>query len=143
MRHTLPDQPTISDLILEAEGRLAMGLHPERARRDAELLLVHIVQQANPEHNRATLIAHGNEALFHRARTRYGELVARRLAGEPIQYITGECEFFGLPFKVTCDVLIPRPETEHLVEKAIELAGRFNRPRIVDVGTGSGAIVVA
>jgi release factor glutamine methyltransferase len=52
-------------------------------------------------------------------------------------------EFYGLPFRVTPDVLIPRPETEHLVEKVIELAARFEQPRIVDVGTGSGAIAVA
>ena len=62
---------------------------------------------------------------------------------EPIQYITGECEFYGLPLKVTRDVLVPRPETEHLVEKVIELAQCFAAPRIVDIGTGSGAIAVA
>jgi release factor glutamine methyltransferase len=70
-------------------------------------------------------------------------LVQRRLAGEPIQYITGETEFYGLPFHVAADVLIPRPETEHLVEKVIELAASLQSPRIVDVGTGSGAIAVA
>jgi release factor glutamine methyltransferase len=143
MRRTLPDQPTISEVILEAETRLAAGFHPERARRDAELLLLHIVQQANPEHNRATLFANGNKALFPRAQSRFSELIARRLTGEPIQYILGGCEFYGLPFKVTRDVLIPRPETEHLVENVIEVAKRFVRPRIVDVGTGSGAIAVA
>lgn len=63
--------------------------------------------------------------------------------GEPIQYIAGEAEFYGLPFRVTCDVLIPRPETEHLVETALRLASDFANPRIVDVGTGSGAIAVA
>ena len=70
-------------------------------------------------------------------------MIERRLAGEPIQYITGEAEFYGLPFHVNRDVLIPRPETEHLVEKAMALAAEFARPRIVDVGTGSGAIAVA
>ncbi len=73
----------------------------------------------------------------------FRDLIERRLAGEPIQYITGEAEFYGLPFHVNRDVLIPRPETEHLVEKAIALAAEFARPRIVDVGTGSGAIAVA
>jgi release factor glutamine methyltransferase len=106
-------------------------------------LLLHLVQQHSPERNRAWLIANWNKALFPRMNTRYSELVIRRIAGEPIQYITGECEFYGLPFKVTRDVLIPRPETEHLVEKTLELAERFDRPRIVDVGTGSGAIAVA
>jgi release factor glutamine methyltransferase len=70
-------------------------------------------------------------------------LIERRRAGEPIQYITGECEFYGLPFRVTPDVLIPRPETEHLVEKVLALAANFPNPRIVDVGTGSGAIAIA
>src|SRR5579863_2887316 len=143
MRHTLPDQPTISELILEAESRLAMGFHPDRARRDAETLLLHLVQQHDPERNRAWLIANWNHLLLSRVGARLSELVARRVAGEPIQYLTGDCEFCGLPFKVTREVLIPRPETEHLVEKALELAARFDRPRIVDVGTGSGAIAVA
>lgn len=77
----------------------------------------------------------------HRAEHR--AFIQRRHAGEPIQYITGETEFFGLPFHVTRDVLIPRPETEHLVERAIALAHLFPAPRILDVGTGSGAIAVA
>jgi release factor glutamine methyltransferase len=74
---------------------------------------------------------------------RFASLLDRRHRGEPIQYITGEAEFFGLPLKVTPDVLIPRPETEHLVEKAITLARLQVRPRIVDLCTGSGAIAVA
>ncbi len=64
------------------------------------------------------------------------------MSGEPIQYITGEAEFYGLPFRVTPEVLIPRPETEHLVEKVIELAANYPEPRIVDIGTGSGIIAV-
>jgi release factor glutamine methyltransferase len=74
---------------------------------------------------------------------RYAHFVERRQNGEPIQYICETAEFYGLIFRVTPDVLIPRPETEHLVEKVIELAARFDQPRIVDVGTGSGAIAVA
>ena len=60
-----------------------------------------------------------------------------------MQYITGVQEFFGLLFEVSPDVLIPRPETEHLVEAVLERFGRDEKPRIVDVGTGSGAIAVA
>lgn len=70
-------------------------------------------------------------------------LVARRAAGEPVAYLTGEKEFMGLKFKVTPAVLIPRPETELLVEKAIGLVKDIPAPVIVDVGTGSGAIVVS
>jgi len=88
-------------------------------------------------------MAHSDAEFGADYRKPYDELLQRRRVGEPIQYITGETEFYGLPFRVTPDVLIPRPETEHLVEQALALAARFEHPRIVDVGTGSGAIAVA
>jgi release factor glutamine methyltransferase len=88
-------------------------------------------------------MAHWEEELPDQRASNYMELIERRYKGEPIQYITGEAEFYGLPFRVTPDVLIPRPETEHLVEKVLGLASTLNAPRIVDVGTGSGAIAVA
>jgi len=101
--------------------------------------LLHLVGK-----DRAWLIAHGHEEFGGCHAIRYAAMIERRLAGEPIQYITGECEFFGLPFHVTPAVLIPRPETEHLVEQAILMArGIGPRVRIVDLGTGSGAIAVA
>jgi release factor glutamine methyltransferase len=130
--------PTASDLVVEGSARLAMGHHPERARLDVETLLLHVVEK-----NKAWLLAHGDEELPVAKIIRYREHLEQRYRGEPIQYITGAAEFFGLPFHVTCDVLIPRPETEHLVEKAIALAAALPAPRIVDVGTGSGAIAVA
>jgi release factor glutamine methyltransferase len=120
------------------EFALKDGPHPERARRDADVLLMHTRKKS-----RAWLMAHGDELLSDELFLSYTELLERRRRGEPIQYITGETEFYGLPFRVTPEVLIPRPETEHLVEKVIELAARFEQPRIVDVGTGSGAIAVA
>jgi release factor glutamine methyltransferase len=104
---------------------------------------LHILQQHSPQHDRAWLISNWNQSLLSGTQKLFSELVAHRVAGEPIQYITGETEFYGLPFRVTPDVLIPRPETEHLVEKVIELAAHFEQPRIVDVGTGSGAIAVS
>jgi release factor glutamine methyltransferase len=120
------------------EFALKDGPHPERARRDADVLLMHTLKKS-----RAWLMAHGDELLSDELFLSYTELLERRRRGEPIQYITGETEFYGLSFRVTPEVLIPRPETEHLVEKVIELAARFEQPRIVDVGTGSGAIAVA
>jgi len=72
--------------------------------------------------SRAWLITHDDELLSDDLSMSYTELLERRSKGEPVQYITGEAEFYGLPFLVTPDVLIPRPETEHLVEKVIELA---------------------
>lgn len=79
------------------------------------------------------------------ARERFAALVQRRSRSEPLQYLTGEQEFYGLRFRVTPDVLIPRPETEILVEQAVSLASwRWRRPvRFADVGTGSGCIAVA
>jgi release factor glutamine methyltransferase len=137
------DQPTIRTLLAEGEGLLAQGPHPERARRDAETLLLHALRADAPETNLAWLIAHGVDTLSTHTTASFRAWVERRCAGEPIQYITGEAEFYRLSFKVTRDVLIPRPETEHLVEKVIELARGFERQRIIDVGTGSGAIAVS
>jgi release factor glutamine methyltransferase len=128
----------LSSFVLHGTARLNLGPHPERARADAELLLLHLLGK-----DKAWLMAHLEEELAGNTAARYIELLERRSKGEPVQYITGETEFYGLPFRVTPDVLIPRPETEHLVEKVVELAPRFHQPRIVDVGTGSGAIAVA
>ncbi len=133
----------VRTLIAEAGSLLAAGPHPERARRDAEALLLHVLRQNAPGTNLAWLIAHEEEALPPDTAAALRALVKRRLAGEPMQYITSEAEFYGLTFRVNRDVLIPRPETEHLVEKTIALAAGFKQVRIVDVGTGSGAIAVA
>ncbi len=137
------DRSRIRSLRTEAEHALAHGPHPERARLDAEQILLHILGRRDPERNRAWLLTHANDPTSRDARTEFDVLLRRRLTGEPIQYITGETEFYGLPFCVTPEVLIPRPETEHLVEKALELAAKYAEPRIVDVGTGSGIIAVA
>jgi release factor glutamine methyltransferase len=129
---------TLASWVEDGERRLRASPHPERARRDAETLLLHLIQR-----DRAFLIAHADEILSAEGVVLYYALIERRLAGEPIQYITGETEFYGLPFRVDHSVLIPRPETEHLVEKALSLAANFPHPRIADIGTGSGAIAVA
>ena len=129
---------TVREWLRRGEQQLGAGPHADRARRDTETLLLHLVGK-----NRAWLMAHLDEDFAGCAAIRFASLLDRRLRGEPIQYITGETEFFGLPFKVTPDVLIPRPETEHLVEKAIELARLQAAPRIVDLCTGSGAIAIA
>jgi release factor glutamine methyltransferase len=121
-----------------AAARLGDSPHPERARRDAEMLLLHLTGK-----NRAWLLAHGDEEFGGCTAVRYASLVERRMAGEPIQHITGDVEFYGLPFRITPDVLIPRPETEHLVETAIQIVQGWEAARIVDVGTGSGAIAIA
>ena len=138
-----PDSATLRVLLAEAQRALAAGPHAERARLDAEALLLQVLAASDAAKNRAWLLAHDDFSLPPEAAGGYRDLIRRRLAGEPIQYITGEAEFYGLPFHVTRDVLIPRPETEHLVEKSITLAARFSAPRILDIGAGSGAIAVA
>lgn len=129
---------TLDEWLRKGTAQLAAGPHPDRARRDAEALLLHHIGR-----NRAWLLAHGNEEFGGCTAIGYAALLDRRQRGEPIQYITGETEFYGLPFKVSPAVLIPRPETEHSVETILALCRGIERPRIVDVGTGSGAIAVA
>ena len=118
--------------------RLHLGPHRDRARRDAETLMLRVLGK-----NRAWMLAHMDDELGYECAEQFIALLERRFAGEPMQYIFGEAEFYRLPFRVTADVLIPRPETEHVVEKVLELSAKFSNPRIVDVGTGSGAIAVA
>jgi release factor glutamine methyltransferase len=107
----------------------------------AELLLMHVLRC-----DRGYLYSHPDQPLDPQAADRYFHLIAERATGKPTQYITGHQEFWGLDFVVTPDVLIPRPETEHLVEVALELARGVEGGeawRIVDVGTGSGCIALA
>ncbi len=104
-------------------------------RLTAEVLLTHALQR-----DRAYLYAHSDEELTELAWIHYGRYLHERLKGKPTQYITGRQEFYGRDFRVTRDVLIPRPETEHLVEAAI--ARIQPGDVVVDVGTGSGAIAI-
>lgn len=107
----------------------------------AELLLMHVMGR-----DRTWLYAHPEAPLDAEDARRYFELVTKRAAGTPTQYLTGKQEFWGLEFEVTPAVLIPRPETEHIIEVAVERLGkeRANASvRIADVGTGSGCIAVA
>lgn len=107
----------------------------------AELLLIHTLGR-----DRTWLYTHPEQPLDSATLQKYFALVARRAAGEPTQYIIGKQEFWGLEFEVTPAVLIPRPETEHIIEVAVERLGAARRNaelRVADVGTGSGCIAVA
>ncbi|MCA1618658.1 MAG: peptide chain release factor N(5)-glutamine methyltransferase [Acidobacteria bacterium] len=106
-------------------------------RREAGTLLSHATGRDS-----AFLITHADEALTPAEGAALRDAVARRAAGEPFQYIAGRQEFYGLDFVVTPDVLIPRPETELLVETALELLDGSDAPFVCDVGTGSGCIAV-
>ena len=109
-------------------------------RLDAQLLLGHLLQRG-----RAWLIAHDDAALAPALAAAYRDACQRRAAGEPLAYIVGEREFHGLLLQVTPDVLVPRPDTELLVDWALELLPSLATPmpRVLDLGTGSGAIALA
>jgi len=107
-------------------------------RMNAEVLLMFVLGV-----HRAYLYAHPERELTPEEEARYDEALAQRATGMPSQYIIGHQEFWGLDFVVSPAVLIPRPETEHLVETVLELACDLPRPKIVDVGTGSGCIALA
>ena len=107
-------------------------------RMNAEVLLMFVLGVG-----RAYLHAHPECELTPEEGARYDEILARRATGMPSQYITGHQEFWGLDFVVSPAVLIPRPETEHLVEAVLELARGVPSPRVVDVGTGSGCVALA
>jgi release factor glutamine methyltransferase len=105
---------------------------------EARILLTHVLGWRRTE-----LITRGDEALDAASVARFRALEARRLHGEPIAQLVGSREFFGLDFEVTPDVLIPRPETELLVETALVALEGIDAPCVLDLGTGSGAIAVA
>jgi release factor glutamine methyltransferase len=118
-------------------ARMRLAGVSQNPRLDAEVLLAHVLQWP-----RSRLFAHPGHLLSSEQADRFEQFLIRRLAAEPLQYILGVQEFFGLPFAVSPDVLIPRPETEHLVEAVLERFGREAHPHIADVGTGSGIIAV-
>jgi len=107
-------------------------------RLDAEVLLAHV--RGCP---RIALYTAFDTPVDEATRGRFRELVKRRSEGEPVAYLVGSREFFSLPFKVTPAVLVPRPETEGLVVRVLDICRPQAAPRIIDVGTGSGAIAIA
>jgi release factor glutamine methyltransferase len=125
---------SIGEALREASRRLERAGVAD-ARREAGSLLSHVIEK-----DRTFLISHGDEGLLDDAWQRFEELITRRAKGEPAQYITGVQDFYGRSFRVTPDVLIPRPETELLIEAALPLMNTGST--ICDVGTGSGCIAV-
>ena len=111
------------------------------ARVDAQMLLLHLMQQ--PAHARAWLITHDTDILSAEQQQRWSELCAQRQQGAPVAYLTGHKEFYGLDLAVDARVLDPRPDTETLVDWALELMPEGAATRVVDLGTGSGAIALA
>lgn len=130
-------QATVAQALAAAR---ALGL----ARLDAQQLLAHLLQRP-----RAWLLAHDDAPLTGAQWLAYQALIERRAAGEPFAYLVGQREFHGLELRVTPAVLVPRPDTETLVDWALALLaatgplGPVSAPRVVDLGTGSGAIALA
>ena len=128
--------PTIAESMLLGTRRLTGT--SDSPRLDAELLLA-----ATLGLSRALLLARGERALSAVETERYGAQLARRAAGEPVAYLTGAREFYSLRFEVDARVLVPRPETELLVERALQCGAPADALDVLDLGTGSGAIAIA
>lgn len=127
--------------LAEAINRAAAGLSDRgipNARLDAELLLRHVLGR-----DRAWILTHIQDALDGEHEAIFDSLISRRANREPLQYITGTQEFWGLDFIVTPDVLIPRPETELIIESSLQAMAGTPSPLIVDLCTGSGCIAVS
>lgn len=132
----MTDPQTIANILAATAGRLAAV--SESPRLDAELLVARAIDMP-----RAYLFAHPEDVLDAGARARLEDTLRRRIAGEPMAYISGVREFWSLELMVTPATLVPRPETELLVELALRELPRRSNARVLDLGTGSGAIAVA
>lgn len=126
----------IHELLHMATARFESAGVPN-PRVDAEWLLTHCLNC-----RRSDLLLNGEQVVSDTAYQHYDAMTVRRCAREPLQYILGTQDFFGRPFRVTRDVLIPRPETEQLVEQAISLLANRTAPLVLDIGTGSGCIAI-
>ena len=127
------------------QGTVAQALLAAKAlavdRLDAQLLLLEALRQ--PLANRAWLLAHDTDPVPDPAWQHFVGLCQRRINGEPVAYLTGHKEFHGLDLQVDARVLVPRPDTETLVDWALDVLEGIARPRVLDLGTGSGAIALA
>lgn len=125
---------TIRQILQDAYRKLSQSVSP---RLDVQILLCHILKV-----DKAYLIAHDDDELTDNEQRAFETLIERRANGEPVAYLVGSKGFYDLEFIVTPDVLIPRPETEHLIEAALTWAKKQTMIIAADIGTGSGAIAV-
>jgi len=135
MRSELSNDKTVKDcLAVGITGTTDVSL----PRLEVQMLLAHVLGQP-----RVWLIAHDDHVLAQAEFERFQTLCQRRLVGEPMAYLVRQREFMGLTFEVNASVLIPRPETELLVETALAVVSGVTAPRVLDLGTGSGAIALS
>lgn len=120
---------------------LHAGTEAGLSRLDAQWLLLHML--ARPLHDRAWLLAHDNDTLRPEQERQFSALLARAAEGEPLGYLVGTQAFFGLDLQVDARVLLPRPDTETLVHWALDVLAGQTAPRVLDLGTGSGAVALA
>jgi len=132
-----PDCLSIANAIIEGSQRLSAGAVAE-PRREAGSLLAHVLGR-----DRGFVITHAHDALNDDECESFRSLIERRATGVPLQYLTGHQEFFKLDFEVTPSVLIPRPESELILEAALELLRDNPRPSFMDIGTGSGCLAIS
>ncbi|HEX7867638.1 MAG TPA: peptide chain release factor N(5)-glutamine methyltransferase [Variovorax sp.] len=134
---TAVENPQPATVAQALAASIALGVD----RLDAQLLLLHALGRA--PHDRAWLLAHDTDAMPDAAWSALAAQLSRRRAGEPVAYLLGEKEFHGLSLQVDARVLVPRPDTETLVEWALQCLEGHSTPRVLDLGTGSGAIALA
>lgn len=127
--------------ILELRQALAAAQQQGLARIDAQLLLLHCLGREPGD--RAWLLTHDTDPLPPAVAERFADLCQRRTAGEPVAYLTGRKAFYGLELQIDARVLDPRPDTETLVDWALDVVRPLPQPRLADLGTGSGAIALA
>lgn len=135
MTSTYPLSPATPAAMLSAAASMAID------RLDAQLLLLHVLGRQTTD--RAWLLVHDTDPLDDTVWSDYAKLCARRKAGEPTAYLLGEKEFHGLSLQVDPRVLVPRPDTETLVDWALQCLEGRDAPTVIDLGTGSGAIALA
>lgn len=133
-----PEHPLTVISLLNQSAELLASCCPETPRLDAEVLLAHVLAT-----DKVGLYLSSSIPVPSRVRAELQALLQRRLKGEPVSYLIGRKEFWSLPFRVGPAVMVPRPQTETVVEEALKLFPSASSPLILDIGTGSGAIAIA
>jgi release factor glutamine methyltransferase len=134
---------SLRELLKNAAEILKSSGNSDTPILDAEVILIYVLRESGMKYDRVKLVTHQGQLLDHKLAGRYRSLVEERSKGKPVQYITNTQEFMGLELYIEQGVLIPRADTELIVERVLKLARGIERLRIIDMCTGSGAIAVS